>query len=159
VPVDASKLTPAGHMNGEGEEDTRLLLALADRARSYLSGFAWTASVDALYFGDGIGRVVAVFLADITPAQPGVDEQLWVVVGDLPSLYLVTDDAPTPADALAAYTDLAEEWVHAAERGAPLDGLMPVGVPATEENIAMLRSRVEMLRRSVLPWFAGDDDT
>ena len=46
-----------------------------------------------------IGGVVAVFLFRID-GPPEVDPLLWVVVGDLPTAYLVTDDAPSPAIAL-----------------------------------------------------------
>lgn len=151
--VDRAELTPARDLVGEDERDTELLRGLAVRARSYLEGFDWTKSVDELWFADGIGGVVAVFLADITPARATVDPTLLVVVGDLRSLYLGVEEAPTAVEALALYTDLADDWVKAAMEGEPLDGHLPVGMPATKEHIEMLRSRVVMLRQSIIPWF------
>ena len=94
-------IVPVSQMIGEDEEETERLLQMESRARAFLSRFEWCASIRELYFGAGIGGIFAVFLAHITPSRPGIDEYLWVVVGDLPSAYLVMDAPPTPRDALS----------------------------------------------------------
>jgi hypothetical protein len=148
--VDWGALTPAGEAAGDDDEDTRLLAELIEEARRYLEGFDWCERVEELWFGDGVGGVVAVVLARLTPARPEVDELLWVVVGDIPPLYLVTDDAPTPHAALAAYVELADEWVDAVRAGRATDELMPVDAPPTHEWADALERRLRMLETEVL---------
>lgn len=48
-------------------------------------------------------------------SAPGTPGALWVVAGDLPSAYLVTDAAPTATAtaALAIYCSLMQDWVEA----------------------------------------------
>jgi hypothetical protein len=99
--------------------------------------------------------VVAVFLFRIVPKQEGVDEWLWVVVGDLPSAYLVTDDNPTPASALEAYVAEMSAWVDAVENGRPVADLIPVNVPPTRENSQQLRNRLTFLSANVIPRYAA----
>jgi hypothetical protein len=65
----------------------------------------------------------------------------------------VEEDMPTALGRLELYIELMSEWVEAAERGDQLDDLAPVGVPPSPEHIAMLRSRVETLSKSIAPWF------
>ncbi len=143
-------------MAGEDEEDTLLLKEMAEDAANFLQSFAWCASVERLYFGKGVGGVVAVFLAEITPAKAGVDEWLWVVVGDLPPAYFVTD-LKTPLAVMQAYIDHRETWVKCVLDRRPLgEDVMPVNVPATRENAELLSGRLDLLREHFLPFFSDD---
>jgi len=73
------------------DEDTRLLIEMAQQAKDYLSSFALCGSIREAYFGDGYGGIAAIFFFHIQPMRPEVDEWLWVVVGDLPPAYLVSN--------------------------------------------------------------------
>jgi hypothetical protein len=53
-----------------------------------------------------VGGVVSTFLFRID-AEPNIDEWLWVVVGDLPSCYLVTDRA---SDGIKASRRTVKSW-------------------------------------------------
>jgi hypothetical protein len=99
------------------------------------------------------GWVVGVFLFHIDPA-PGVDEWLWVVAGDLPTAYLVTDEAPDPASALEAYCNLMSDWAEAVRAGRDLADVFPVAAEATLEHAEMLANRVSFLRARVIPSFS-----
>lgn len=44
-----------------------------------------------------------IFLARIIPTRRSIDEYVWIVVGDIPPAYLVTDDYPSPKQALEGY--------------------------------------------------------
>jgi hypothetical protein len=98
------------HMTGDDEEDGALLANMAREAAEYLTSFDWCVSIIDTYLGDGIGGVVAVFLFRILPARPHIDEWTWVVVGDLPSAYLSTEDIKSPRDALDAYMWHRSQW-------------------------------------------------
>jgi hypothetical protein len=95
-------------MAGEDSEDSHLLQRMAVEAENYLSSFAWCQSIESRYFGAGIGGIVGIFFFGIQSRRPDVDEWLWVVVGDLPPAYIVTDDCDTPSEALDAYIGLME---------------------------------------------------
>lgn len=154
--MDTSKLVPVAEIAGEDEEEMRELRQLARCASDFLSAFKWCKAIRESYEGYGVAGIVGVYLFRIEPAHPGVDEWLWVVVGDLPSAYLVTDGAPTPAAALQIYVEEMSEWVAAVESGRTVEGLIPVKAPATVENAAMLKSRLTFLTQRVIPMVAAD---
>jgi hypothetical protein len=60
-------------MAGEDDEDTALLQQLLAEAENFLLSFSWCNSIAASYFGGGLGKIFAIFLFNISPAQPGVD--------------------------------------------------------------------------------------
>ncbi len=138
-------------MKGDSAADTQLLNEMADEAKAFLSAFEWCARIEESYFGCGVGGVVGVFYFRIVPATGGVDEALWVVVGDVPPAYLVTDESPTPSAALRAYVDQMKEWVSAVEMGQSVEDLIPVNAPATPETARALKSRLDSLEAEILP--------
>jgi hypothetical protein len=105
-----------------------------------------------MYFGAGLGGIVAVFLAELDQPASGVDEWLWVVVGDIPPAYLVVDECPTPIVALEAYVELMQQWVGLAHEGKQSDEVFPVNVLAAPENAEKLQKRLEALMTTVIPW-------
>jgi hypothetical protein len=120
-----------------------MALVLEDEARAYLVGTGHWHRVERLQWGLGVDGVVGVFLAE--PATPDVDREVWVVVGDLPPLYLVTDDLETPADALAAYIAHRRAWVEAVRANHSVAHLAPVDVEPTREWAAALATRLDRL--------------
>jgi len=148
-------VVPTQQMRGDEEEDSALLAEMLERARRYISSFDWCNGVRRSYFGNGVGGIVAVFLVQIIPAKKDVDEWLWIVEGDIPSAYFVTDDLKNPHDVLKTYIGYREKWVrYASKNRTPPKTLMPVDdVPPTKESAAALASRLEILKRDILPWF------
>jgi hypothetical protein len=141
-------------MKGENTEETHLLHRMLGEAKEYLAAFDWCESIEESYFGLGVGGIVAVFLFKIRPRHEGVDELLWVVVGDLPKAYLVTDDSPSPRLALETYVELMSEWVDAATKGQPVDELIPVNVAPTLENAKLLEGRLAFLSAKIIPLYS-----
>ena len=137
-------------MRGEDDEETSLLRRARADAQEYLMAFNWCRSIREAYWGAGIGGVVAIFLFRIDP-EAGADEWLWVVVGDLPSAYIVTDRADNPIVALEIYCDLMQEWIDAVRGGTDISDAFPVEVAATERNVVALERRVAFLRTKVIP--------
>jgi hypothetical protein len=148
--VDLSRLVAIENIRGEDDQDTASLREMAGRAQSYLLSYPWCASTGDAYLGFGVGDVAAVFLFRAR-LKSGAEELLWVIEGDLPSAYLVTDQARTPADALETYSGLMQEWVRAVRTGADSSEVFPVDVPANGEYASMLEKRIELLRRDIIP--------
>jgi len=112
-----SELAPIDDLHGDSIEDTEFLRKMAEQARQFLCTQRWCGEILQGWFGFGVGALLGVFLFRIRPTEPGVDDLLWVVVGDVPPAYLVTDDAGTPREALRAYVDEMSRWVDAVRSG------------------------------------------
>lgn len=151
--MQTSGLWIAENLRGDSEEDTELLRGMADEARVFLNQFDWCKEIREFYFGLGIGGILAVFLARILPSNEHVDEWLWVVVGDLPQAYMVTDAASKPVAALRGYIEEMREWVAAVRAGESVDNVIPVNAPATLQNADALCSRLDHIERELIPEF------
>jgi hypothetical protein len=94
--IPATGIVPLKQMAGDDEEDTALLCEMAENAETFLKSFSWCLAIRESFFGAGVGKIIAVFLFRISPARPDIDEWLWVIVGDLPPAYLVTECSKDP---------------------------------------------------------------
>jgi hypothetical protein len=161
--IDFDKLVLAPDYYGEDPEDQALLVEMINRGQRWLLSHKWCESISECYVGDvAIGGIVVVLLTRIVPSKEDVDEWLWVVVGDVPPAYLVTDDAPNPASALHVYLQLVNDWVAAAQRGEDVSELMPLEsttgelLSPTAENAAALRTRLDLIQRLILDYHQDD---
>ncbi len=152
--IPVTGVIPIDRMMGSDGEDTRLLRSMASQAQEYLLCFRWCKKIREVYFADGYGGVIALFFARIEPAQAGVDEWLWVVIGDdFPPAYLVTEECKTPLQAFERYIDGLAQWIQLAKQGKSSKDLMPIYVPANAENAAELDRKLKFLREVALPQF------
>lgn len=151
--IPAKRIVPLDQLFGGDDEDTTLLRTMASHAENYLRSFSWCKRIREGYFGDGYGGIVAVFLFRIEPSRPDVDEWLWVVFGDVPPAYLVTDFCKTPSQALEGYIDEMMRWVEAAKESRQSTEIIPVNVPATPENSADVERRMKFLKEIIVPAF------
>jgi hypothetical protein len=149
--IDLSSIIPISEMSGDCEEDTSLLNGMALEAQAFIKRFHWCLDIKDVYFGFGVGGVVGVFLIQITPANIEIDEYIWVIVGDLPPAYIVTDDSRNPSEALESYIFEMRQWVNAVEQGNSVEELIPVNAPANLETVNMLKSRLGSLEIEILP--------
>lgn len=152
--ADMSKVVPLADAIREATDEASELKALAQRAREYVTSFQWCAGVREMYSGIAVPGVIGVFLMRIKPRGTGVDDELWVVVGDIPPAYLVTDEASTPAKALMLYANLMQDWVDAVNEDRPVADLIPVNAEPTKNMAAMLDSRLRFLVERVVPTFS-----
>lgn len=119
---------------------------LTESARQFLSRQRWCARVVQVTPVFAIAGVLGVFRCSLIPSDPAADVMVWVVVGDLPSAYLAHEPGDSWQDALRGYVEEMAAWVSAARAGKPVTDLIPVNVPATAENAAMLASRLDFIR-------------
>jgi hypothetical protein len=80
-----------------------------------------------------------------------------VIVGDLPSAYLVTEVSKTPSAALRAYIHEIKRWVELAKKGRSSRDVIPVNVPPTPKWAKQLGGRLKFLERNVVPRFHEDE--
>lgn len=144
--LDPIEAYPVGSAQERGA-----ITALSEEAKAFLAGFSWCSGLEDMRVGFAVPGVIGVFLARIRPSRPEVDALLWVVVGDLPSAYLVTDEALTPGAALEAYISEMRRWVEAVLADRSLEGVIPVAAEPTHEHAHMLAKRLSFLERDILP--------
>ena len=96
----------------------------------------------------GVAYILVVFLFEIVHARRESDDKVWVIVGDLPSAYIMPEDSPNPATALDSYIGAMEQWVAAAKIGGNVEELIPVNVPATRK-MAKVESRLRFLDKEI----------
>ena len=137
-------------------EDVADMKAMYNEAREFLEYYKWCREIKDSYIGMLYPGILAIFLFKISPSREDVDEWIWVVVGDLPPTYLTIDGCPNPATALDGYIGAMHEWAQAATEGASVEKLIPVNVPATEENAKMLQSRLDFLDKNILVKYQDD---
>jgi hypothetical protein len=146
-------VVPLDQMAGGDDEDTKLLQVMASGAEKYIRSFPWCKSIREVYFGDGYGGVVAVFLFHIEPTRADVDKWLWVISSDVSPAYLVTDSCKTPSQALEGYIEEVFKWIQLAKQGLSSKDVIPVYMPATPENAADVEKRIKVLRDVIVPAF------
>lgn len=146
---DLSTVTPIAE--GTGLSKQVALSRCLNEAREYLLFYNWCESIEEEYVGAYVDGVIGIFLFRFTPKLVSIDEWVWVVVGDLPPAYLTCESCPNPAEALEGYLGEMMEWVEAAENGDSVAKLIPVNVPASQENAARLRTRLRFLQQRILP--------
>ena len=144
-PSSLSGVVPIEAMRGDDPLDTELLRADYEKARSFLLRHKWCFGLGEAYFGEGVGGIVSIFLVQIDPVPICVDQWLWVIVGDIPPAYLVTDGSPTPMEALKTYIALGRRWVELAYASETSPEVMPVEVPADPYHAEILERRLNIL--------------
>ena len=147
--MDISAFQPIEAITADTPEEADRLRGLAVEALDYIQGFSWCPPLRQVLLAYGIGGVIGLFLVRFTEPAGGVDDELWVVSGDLPLAYFVTDDAPTPAEALRTYCDLMESWAEAVLEDGSLDEAFPVGAEPTQENAEALRKQLDFIRQLI----------
>jgi hypothetical protein len=150
--IDTSRFQLYPNLEAEDEEETQLLRPMAERALDYIRGFKWCPPIKRMYLAYGIGKVIALFLVEFErPIGNNPDDDLWVVVGDLPSAYFITEGSPDPAEALDTYCELMEDWADAIQAGRDVSQYFPVKAAPTAEHARMLKGRLQMIRRDFIP--------
>ena len=137
---DTSEMTRVSDLVNDEQKE------LASQATDFLTAFRWCRAIKESFLAFDIGPPLGVFLFHIEPKLVGVDDTLWVVVGDCPPGFLVCDDAPDWIEALRCYVHEMQRWVDAVRLGKPLDGIIPVNVAPTLEHANMLSSRLGFIK-------------
>jgi hypothetical protein len=143
-------MVPSEDLDDEDAEERRLLRERAQEARSFMAKFRWCRSIRKLWFAGGFSHV-AVFLCELENGAHPSDDQLWIIVGDLPPAYLVVGDCSNLKEALLSYVWEMRLWVNAAMKGRSVADCIPVKVPATPESARMLESRLDFIEKEYVP--------
>ena len=123
---------------------------LSDEALRFLESHSWCGQVHSGELAFAIAGVVGIFKFSFEPTRPEVDSSLWVITGDLPPAYLVTDDAPDWQSALSRYVYEMRKWVVAARGGASTAEMIPVNATPTSDYAELLERRLKFFERELI---------
>jgi hypothetical protein len=150
--LDVSQWQEGPTFSGDNAEEARIINEMAKEASAYVRSHKWAPEIATMYLVWAIGNVIALFLVRFANnIKKSPDNELWVVVGDLPSAYFVTDDTTSAHDALNVYCNLMEDWVDAVKGGKPLNEVFPVQAKSTIDHADALVGRLHFIRRELLP--------
>ena len=125
---------------------------LAKEAYSYLLSFPWCLSINKGWLVYSCGCIIGLFYFEIVPdAAKGADRHVWIIVGDLPSVYIDILSASSAHSALDLYIKLMEEWASKVNNGEDISDCFPINVPAIKEYADMLTTRMTLLKEDHLP--------
>lgn len=134
---------PIDQIRDSGIEDAEAIAELADVARRFIRHHKWCGGIIDAYFDRGIASV-AVFKFRIEPLL-GADDEVWIIVGDIPPAYMDTPDCPNGATALEAYVLNMQDWVDAVRAGSAIDHLIPVLTSETFHHLKPLPEVADLL--------------
>ncbi len=142
--IDKTKLKPIKAI--ENEEVRKL----ASEAETFLRSHTWCQGIAGGYLAFAVDGVIGVFLFDIVSSRPEVDNTLWIVTGDLPPAYLVTDDAESWQGALEGYVYEMRRWIDAVRNHESLDDIIPVSAEPTLQHAEMLEGRLDFIQKNLI---------
>jgi hypothetical protein len=133
-------------------EESKSIPQLYEEAKSFLNSHEWCKKVIQAWHDEDFSILdkLGVFLFEIEPANDNVDKYIWIIVGDLPSVYLDAS-VETGKQALEVYCDLMEEWSDNVLQGRSLEECYPVEAELTNENAELLKRRISFIRKELLP--------
>ena len=89
--IDTSDWQEESKIEGDDPDDTELLREMAAEVRDYIEDFEWSPRITSIHLAFGIGGVVGAFLVQFDEVIEDSDDALWVIVGDLPSAYVIVE--------------------------------------------------------------------
>ena len=138
--IDRSQLIPEKSIKNEE------VAILSEEAKKFLLSHKWCNSIIEVNLSFSIAGIIGVFLIKIEPTDLHIDDELWVVVGDLPPAYFVTDHICDWQEALKVYVSEMNLWVDAVRSGSPLEDIIPVNAQSSLENADLLEKRLVFIK-------------
>lgn len=126
------------------------IFKIAEMAKNYINSFSWSGSIQKAYLAEGYNGILCVFFFKINPVKSDIDKNLWVICGDIPSAYIVTDEAPNSTKALEMYIYEMRKWVHAVIDEESIDDLIPVNVEPSKKYADLLTKRLDFIDSEIL---------
>ena len=121
-----------------------------EKASLFLKSFDWCNKIKSAFLYTNLGSKLCLFLFQIDNLASDEDNYLWVIAGDLPSMYLNVQNGDTIREILTSYSELAQDWVLHVKKQKSLVDCYPFNVAPTEENADLLQRRVNILNSSII---------
>lgn len=131
------------------------IIELKGQAEVFLKSHIWCKEIVNSWYQKGIPDKLGIFLFEILGSSQDVDRYIWVVTGDLPSVYL-DSSLKNSIEVIDCYCDLMEDWIDAVIKNESLEDCYPVQATPTIEHANMLKARIDFIRKEIIPFFRND---
>jgi hypothetical protein len=142
-PLDIRDITPDIEFYTE-------VIALYLEAEKYLLSFIWCKKIEGCFLYTNIGRVFCIFNFEIENSASSEDNFLWVIVGDIPPMYLDVFGANTTVEVVKLYIELAEDWINQIKKGLSVEECYPFNAQPTVELAELLEKKISFMRKTVV---------
>lgn len=132
-------------------EESKPTPLLFEEAKSFLESHKWCKRVLKGWHDENFSILdkIGVFLFKIEPINETVDRHVWIILGDIPTVYLDAS-VKTGKEVLETYCELMSEWADNVLQGRSLEESYPVEAEPTEENAELLKKRVAFIKKELL---------
>jgi hypothetical protein len=127
------------------------VIKMHQKASLYIKGFRWCREVKDSTLYLNLGSTLCVFLVEIDNIASNEDNFLWIMVGDIPSMYLDVYGAKTTIEVLSRYNALAKDWIFNVEHKLSVDDCYPFDTESTIKMAYMLKKRVDFVEKTIIP--------
>ena len=126
------------------------VIAAHKEAVTYIKSFNWCEEIfdSSLYLN--IGSSLCIFLFKINNTASKDDDLLWIVVGDIPPMYLDIHCVKTTKQVLENYIALAGDWIQAVKSEGNVEDCYPFDAEPNLEMADLLNQRMFFIRDVVL---------
>lgn len=129
------------------EHSDHLLIDYYKVARRFLVRMNWCVKITHAYLGLFFPSYVAVFLVEYEDRDDQPDPFTWIIVGEVPPLYVTVDESPNPACALDSYLGALSAWSDAFTAGEPMSDVCPIYASHGETLLEVNQSTADMVGR------------
>jgi hypothetical protein len=128
------------------------LTAQYNEAESYLNSFSWCRKINECSLYSNLGKVFCIFLFEIEnlASKEIEDGFLWVIVGDIPPMYLDTFSQKTTKKVIETYIRLAENWINGIKSGTGVNDCYPFSANPTLELAELLEKKIIFMKNTLL---------
>jgi len=126
------------------------VVVLHKEAENYLYNFDWCESINNSSLYINLGSKLCVFLFEIDNSASKEDNTLWVIVGDIPSMYLDIYGPKSTREVLNTYVELAEDWIEHVKLGKSIDECYPFNAEATSQMADLLEKKITFIKNKVI---------
>ena len=123
---------------------------MQETAHEYLLSFEWCLEIINTWYDMGLPDKVGVFLIEITPKKEA-DTYVWVVVGDIPSVY-IDSSIKSGSEVINCYVELMEEWIEKVLSNKSVKNCYPIDVPPNHKFANMLKKRINFIKTELHNW-------
>jgi hypothetical protein len=119
-------------------------------ATEYLKSFKWCKAIENCSLYTNIGKVFCIFLFEIENSDSSEDRFIWVIVGDIPSMYLDGYGIKTTHEVVETYIGLAEDWIQQIKSSNSVDECFPFMAEPTIELAELLEKKLSFMKGALI---------
>jgi len=126
------------------------IVSIYKEAEQYLKQFSWCKYIKSSSLYTNLGSKLCIFLFEIENKVSIDDNFLWIIVGDIPPMYLDIYGANSTREVLEIYVDLAIDWIDNVKLNLPLNDCYPFNVNPTIQFAELLERKVRFIKDEVI---------